>query len=103
MEIPLDEAVAGDVLAREVVGADGVIMLASGAELTGHSIALLRERGITAVSVVREGPPEIPDSERVDAAIGELERMFSDVGSDPIMKDIYEVARAMLERARAHG
>ena len=97
MDVPLEQALEGDVLAAGAAGADGKEVLPAGTGLTVERLDLLRSRGVLTVNVRRSG---IPGGEEVERAIGELDHMFSDVRGDPIMDRIYDVARAMLERVR---
>ena len=98
MEIPLDAAVEGDVLAADVKSG-GTMLLPAGAKLAASLLETLHSRGVERITVERDGPPPAgPD--RIETAIAELEHMFSEVRDDHLMDDIYQVAHSMLEKAR---
>lgn len=99
MAIPLSDAYAGDVLALDAVGSDGVVLLRAGSQVTAEQLAQLAQRGVKELSVVREETGGVPAA-GVEEAIAELDHMFSDVRGDPIMDGIYQVARTVLERVR---
>jgi len=100
--IPLNEAVAGDVLSLDAIAPGGVVLLRAGSELTEQQLAQLADRGVKEVAVLREetGRPASVTGAGVEKAIAELDHMFSDVKGDPIMDSIYQVARTVLERVR---
>lgn len=98
--IPLDQAEAGAVLAVDVCDAAGHTLLAAGALLSVASIASLRQRGITAVSIEQPMTEAELAAQRA-AAVQRLDHLFRRTGDDPLMNRLRDAVLALrLEQLR---
>jgi hypothetical protein len=95
----------GMVLAEPVHNFQGMLLLDSGATLTGKHIQILKSWGVTKISVEGESQRKKSGdagsgSEARLAVEKEMKKKFSEVMSDPVMMEIMRVAANVLE-ARA--
>ncbi len=85
---PLDEAGAGDVLAREMRDANGRFLLAKATKLTPELIGQLRRRGVSSVPILVEIPAADAE-ERRRRATERLDRRFRKCMDDATMKQLH--------------
>ena len=95
--IPLEAAVCGDVLAREIV-VNGVPLFGSGTVLTPQRIIILKVLGVMTIAV--------EDSHRRDMSLKEafdnLDRRFSHVEDIPLMRHIKSWMKDYLANSGLH-
>lgn len=83
--LPLDQVTEDDVLAKDVFGPTGEILLRQGGKLSERSKQILINRGVDVVSVVCEIDPAVLERERsrIDE---ELATRFRRVAHEPLMQ-----------------
>lgn len=92
--ISILEAKAGDVVARPVATASGVVLVRPGTVLTGELLARLEDLNIDALCV--EGPS--PDARPLDEMLQAIERRFAGHEQNALMMDLKAVVVARLMR-----
>jgi len=93
----IDSARPGDLVARPVVSASGVILVAAGAVLRAEMISRLRELGIERLWV--EGEAE--DAKTPEQMAAELDRRFLGHEHDPLMAELKAIVASLAAADRA--
>jgi hypothetical protein len=100
VEKQLGEISDGEVLAADVLDAQGSILLAQGTRLTRAHLQLLERRAIMSVSVLLPedagAGPGGADAARLVECLARQEQVFSKVRQNPRMEAIYQAARHCL-------
>ena len=89
---PIDSARAGDIVARPVVSAGGVTLVAPGAVLKAETISRLRDLGIDRVWV--EGVSDTAKTPEEQAA--ELDRRFAGHEHDSVMMELKAIVAGLM-------
>ncbi len=96
---PLDNALAGMILAADLLDDSGGMLLPAGATLSESSLNSLRRRGVEAVSIVAEAEPADPAAlqalrEQRRQRLQVLFRRSATVGATPALLAILESYRS---------
>ncbi len=97
-QVLLQNAVAGQVVAQEVVDKSGSVLVAAGAVLTERLIAQLQHRGIESLALQPRCSPEEQAARRQDIE-QRLDKQFSRHGTDATMQHLRQVLTAYHGRA----
>jgi hypothetical protein len=89
-----DQLTPGMVLAKPLIGKNGMVILGEGAELTEKWIDRIRDMGIDGVFVGGHSEPAMP----LDEALSRLEERFETVQDKPYMALIKKIVRTHIER-----
>lgn len=104
IKVPVAKLKEGQVLAQDVNRDDGVVLMTKGREITPEVISLLGRLQVDAVVV--EGDAFASDEERqayLALMEAELDRRFSRVADDPVLRAIRELLRAKLRAGCIFG
>jgi len=87
--IPLAVAVPGQVLAADVVSAQGDVLLPRGMALTGAHLESLQRRGIGEIRIVAAVAADA-EAERRER-LRRVGRLFRRAGDDPLMRELEQI------------
>ena len=96
MFVPLEALGPGQVLAAELVDAQGQRLLAAGTVLDAATLALLARRGIAGADVVDAAELARERRARREQLVARLERRFRHGGRQPLMQALHREALSFL-------
>ncbi len=100
-KIPITQAVPGMVLAQEIKNSDnpsGMTICGKGVKLTESLISRLTQMGVQSVSV--EGHPvKVEGDATLEDMLAKLDKRFSRVEDDDLMKKVKEMYRKQIFRS----
>ena len=91
-KVSIDEAEAGEIVARPVVTTGGVVLVRPGTQVSAELLARLDALGIDTICL--EGPS--PDAKPLDELMQALERRFAGHEQNPLMMELKAVVAARL-------
>jgi len=83
--IPIKLAKAGMVLAKDAVTPEGQVLCGAGTSLSEELIARLKRQGVLVISV-QGHPVRLPGEMVLSEKLKELDRRFSKVKDDPVLR-----------------
>ena len=90
--VPLDQTLIGVMLAENVLDTRGRTLLAKGVTLDADTCALLMQREVEQVTILRKIDTQT-QLDRQQALQARLEARFSQVLDDPLMQNLFEIIK----------